>query len=218
MTHRSRLLQREEKLALLCSLIMTGALAIVLQQLKESRDAENRVGTLSEYEEFFTPATRQRPPHERARPSSGTSSRTVERTPVFPVRSDSLEVVQSDSSSERIASPWDSTTTLQSDVFRGYTSNMVLDSIFKTDSMTRRQLLRQHMQYASSIYDTATVHHLVRLSHVIRRFDDQPVSLEESTRRDLRRYGHPYNPVRPQPPTAQVPLEGILLRVLGYIF
>jgi hypothetical protein len=107
---------------------------------------------------------------------------------------------------------------LQSSVFREYESDTVLDSIFRTDSTTRQGLLRQHLQHSSSIYDTVSTFQLVRLSQVIRRFDDQPVTLDESTLRNLRRYGHPYNPVRPQPPTAQVPLEGIFFRLLDYIF
>ena len=60
MTCRPRWLEREEKLALFYSLIVTGALAVYLQQLKENGEEEGSFRTLVEYEEFSVPSTRRR--------------------------------------------------------------------------------------------------------------------------------------------------------------
>ena len=224
MTHRPRWLEREQKLALFCSLIVTGALAVYLQQLKENGEEEGSFGVLVEYREFSVPSTPRRVSPEANRLRRKGKAQRVERYSAFPVSVDSARFAQTDKAlppdapSARNPFLRDSTVAQQSSVFRDYKSDTVLDSIFKTDSTTRQGLLRQHLQHSSSIYDTVSTFQLVRLSHVIRRFDDQPVTLEESTQRNVRRYGHPYNPLRPQPPTAQVPLEGILFRLLDYIF
>jgi hypothetical protein len=224
MTRRPRWLEREQKLSLFCSLIVTGALAVYLQQLKEDGAAEGNLGTLVEYQEFSIPSTRRRVYTEADRLRSKGKAQRVKEYSAFPVSVDSARFAQTeealppDAPSARNPFLRDSTVAQQSSVFRDYKSDTVLDSIFRTDSTTRQGLLRQHLQHSSSIYDTVSAFQLVRLSHVIRRFDDQPVTLEESTQRNVRRYGHPYNPLRPQPPTAQVPLEGILFRLLDYIF
>ncbi|TSA20164.1 hypothetical protein D4R75_07885 [bacterium] len=224
MTRRPRWLEREQKLALFYSLIVTGALAVYLQQLKEDGDAEGSFGTLVEYQEFSVPSTLRRryPATDRLRGKE--KAQRVEGYSTFRVSVDSARFAQTDKAlppdapSARNPFLRDSTVAQQSSVFRDYKSDTVLDSIFKSDSTTRQGLLRQHLQHSSSIYDTVSTFQLVRLSQMIRRFDDQPVTLEESTQRNLRRYGHPYNPVRPRPPTAQVPIEGILFRLLDYIF
>jgi len=224
MTRRPRWLEREEKLALLCSLIVTGALAVYLQQLKESGDGEGSFGTLVEYQAFSVPSTRRRVYTEPNRLRSKRKGQRVEGYSTIRVSVDSARFAQTDKAllpdapSVRNSFLRDSTVAQQRSVFRHYESDTILDSIFKTDSTTRQGLLRQHLRHSSSIYDTASILRLVRLSQVIRRFDDQPVTLEESTQRNFRRYGHPYNPVRPQPPTAQVPIEGILFRLLDYVF
>ena len=224
MTRRPRWLEREEKLALICSLIVISALAVYLQHLKENGEEEGSFRTLVEYEEFSVPSTRRRVYPEADRLRSKGEAQRVEGYSTFPVSVDSARFAQtdkalpSDTPSVRNSFLPDSMIVLQSSVFREYESDTVLDSIFRTDSTTRQGLLRQHLQHSSSIYDTVSTFQLVRLSQVIRRFDDQPVTLDESTQRNLRRYGHPYNPVRPQPPTAQVPLEGIFFRLLDYIF
>jgi len=224
MTRRPRWLEREEKLALLCSLIVTGALAVYLQRLKENGEEEGSFRTLVEYREFSVPSTLRRRAPATDRLRSKEKAQRVERYSAFPVSVDSArfaqadKALQSDTPSASNLLLRDSTVAQQSSVFRDYKSDTVLDSIFKSDSTTRQGLLRQHLQHSSSIYDTVSTLQLVRLSQVIRRFDDQPVTLEESTQRNFRRYGHPYNPVRPQPPTAQVPIEGILFRLLDYIF
>jgi hypothetical protein len=224
MIRRSRWLGREERLALFCSLLVTSALAFFLQQLKEDRGVEGTTGNLVEYREFSVPPGRRRTPSGMVRMRSPDRAQRPQGSLGLAVSVDSTQLTQKDRAlpssvpSGRNGFPVDSTGAQPGLLLHNHNSDMVLDSIFKTDSITRQMLLRQHLQYSSSIYDTASVLHLVRFSQVIRRFDDQPVSFEESTQRNLRRYGHPYNPVRPQPPTVQVPLEGILSRLLGYIF
>ena len=64
----------------------------------------------------------------------------------------------------------------------------------------------------------ARLKRLVRLSHMIQQFDDKPVTLQESMQRNVRRYGHPYDPTRPQPLSPQIPLGGAFSRLLELIF
>ena len=224
MARRPRWLEREEKFALLCSLIVIGALAVFLQQLKESQDQEVGRSILVEYEEFSGPAMRRRLLSDADRPRGRKKAQKTERLLTIAIGADTASVEQTEKAppspvhSGGDAKPQDSTAPRQSFVFRDHKSDIVLDSIFKTDTTTRQMLLRQHLQYSSSSYDTASALQLVRLSNVIHRFDNQSVTLEEAMQRNIRRYGHPNHPVRPQPPSAQVPLEGIFFGLLDYIF
>ena len=79
MTCRPRWLEREEKLALFYSLIVTGALAVYLQQLKENGEEEGSFRTLVEYEEFSVPSTRRRVSPEADRLRSKGKAQRVER-------------------------------------------------------------------------------------------------------------------------------------------
>lgn len=224
MTGRSQYLKSEEKLAILCSLVTTSLLVIALQQLKENEDWNSGPVVLDEYEELPVPAAQ---PHMK--PSANRMQRR-ERLPgvraslATPVSVDSSGLSQTE---ENLTSSVPSATNslprhpavaYESSVFREYKPDSVLDSIFSADSTTRHSLLRQHLWYSSAVYDTASTVRLVRLSRVLDQFDSQPVSLEESTRRTMRRSGHPYDPTRPQPLSPQIPLGGVLSRLLDYIF
>lgn len=224
MTLRSQWLDNEEKLALFCSLIVTGILAALLQQLKEGNDEVGNRGALIEYQELSVPLTRQRVLLEdgpmRSKKLPQRVSVDVNLTP----SADTAGLAQAgggspaDSISPRDPGAQDPAVAQESPVFRYHQDDVVLDSISKTDSTTRLALLRQHLQYSSSTYDTAFALHLIHLSGVIRRFDEQPVTLEDLMQRNLRRYGLPYDPIRPQPLSPQIPLGGALSRLLNYIF
>jgi hypothetical protein len=224
MTSRLQYLKREEMLALFCSLIVTSLLAILLQQLKGNNDEVGGPGTLTEYEEFhFPPIRRQLSPGAVQLPSR--EKRPGERNYlVAPATTDSSGPAQAEKGlpssvlSERNSLLRDSTVVQQSFVFRDHTSDAVLDSILRTDSTARKALLRQHLWYSSSVYDTASTLQLVRLSNMIQQFDDKPVTLQESMQRNVRRYGHPYDPTRPQPLSPQIPLGGAFSRLLELIF
>ncbi len=224
MTSRSQYLKREELLALFCSLIVTTLLAILLQQLKGIDDEVGGPGTLTEYEEFPFPPIRQKMSPSAAQMRSRKKPRRTREYSVAPVRPDSSGLAQTRNAlppSEISAGrdlPWDSTVAQEGSVFRDHKSDAVLDSIFRRDSTARRGLLRQHLWYSSSVYDTASNLRLVRLSNIIQEFDDKPLTLQESMQRNMRRYGHPYDPTRPQPLSPQIPLDGILFRLFDFVF
>jgi hypothetical protein len=223
-TRPSQYLKREEMLALFCSLIVTSLLAVLLQQLKSNDDEMGRPSTLTEYEEFPFPPIRQKSLPGTIQMRSGKKPRGRTEYSVAPASSDSTvtaqtrEAVLPDELPAGRGLPWDSVVTPQSFVFRDHKSDAVLDSIFRTDSTARQALLRQHLWFSSSVYDTASILPLVRLSSVMQQFDDKPVTLQESMQRNMRRYGHPYDPTRPQPLSPQIPLGGVISRLFGIIF
>jgi hypothetical protein len=118
MTRRSRWLEREEKLALFCSLIATSVIAVYLQQLKENRDSEGSFGTLVEYREFSFPSMRWKVLPDADRMRSKEKAQHVERYSNCPVSVDSVRLVQtewalpSNAPYARNAFLWDSTTSL----------------------------------------------------------------------------------------------------------
>jgi hypothetical protein len=115
-------------------------------------------------------------------------------------------------------SPAHTTVGLPRPMFREPGHPTLLDSLEIYEPDTRRAVLREHFKYSAASYDTARVLRMIQISNTFRGFNDRPVSLEESMRRDLRRYGVPHNPNRPQPPSPQIPLEGLVARLLNLIF
>lgn len=223
-TRPSQYLKREEMLALSCALIVTSLLAVLLRHLKSDDDEMSGLGTLSEYEEFPFPLIRKKPLTGATQMRNRKKPRGLGEYSVAPVGPDSSGLTQSrkavppDELSAGRELARDSVVAQQSFVFRDHKSDVVLDSIFRRDSTARKALLRQHLWYSSSIYDTASTLQLVRLSNMIRQFDDQPVTLQESMQRNMRRYGHPYDPTRPQPLSPQIPLGGVFSRLVELIF
>ena len=211
-------------LALFCSLIVTSLLAVLLQQLAGDDEEAGGPSTLTEYEEFPLPQIQQKSSPGAVQMQGGKKLRAARESSVAPVGPDSSGLAQTGKTlptGELPAGrglPLDSAVAQQSYVFRDHKSDAVLDSIFRTDSIARHGLLRQHLWYSSSVYDTASILPLVRLSNVMQRFDDKPATLQELMQRNMRRYGHPYDPTRPQPLSPQIPLGGVISRLFEIIF
>jgi hypothetical protein len=234
MADRSRWLSREETLSLFCSLLVTSLLTAYFLYLKQEEWTRKSISVIVDYEELVPLLM----PHKDlsigkrdrvrrgskllhahdVRPTTAEGKTTgdllnVARDGVFSDEADSANSLSQNS--RPVLHP---TASKLGPMFRNSGCSSVFDLIFSADPVTRQALLRQHLSYSSAIYDTSQVLHLTRLSNALYRFGERPVSLKESMQRDFRRYGYPYNPLRPQPPSAQVPLEGVVFRLLDFIF
>lgn len=229
---RSRQLTREEVISLVCALVFTGLFAIAMLYLRQAEMAERSFAVLMEYQEIIpaqrlsddsSPLRSRSPGLQKKYTSPWPSTAgaiTVDtlETPLATKNEQVGNILAVDSISAVIQTPPAPAVTAPRPMVRAQTHSMILDSISTFDPTIRQALLHQYFNHSSAVYDTATILHLTRLSNVFLKFDERPVSLEETMQLNMRRYGYPYDPNRPQAPSAQVPLGGIVSRLLGFMF
>jgi hypothetical protein len=226
LTNKPGKLTREETLALVCALIITAILSAYSLHLKRQETAEIIIVSLSEYvDPFNVPRNRSDfVPRESGRKKRGASSTTSGS--VLRVAKDSTDAgrltesrlsLTTDSLADAGTTAGDSTSTEWSPVFRPFKRSWELDSILTMPGEPGVALLRQHVIYESRAYDTALTNHLIRLGNEFTRFDASH-NLENEMRFNMGRYGSPYNPLRPQPPSAQVQVKPIVMTVLGFLY
>jgi hypothetical protein len=223
------ILSREEALALVCALIMTMILCVYMVYLKQQEFAGQVIVSLSEYDESFSiPADRPRSPqHPVAKARQGDSR--PHGGLIVPITSDSISASMnrgaaalplpslSDSLGASIRFHQHVDSVEQSAVFRRFTPSRELDAILKIPGEAGIALLREHVIHESLPYDTALMNHMIRLSKELTQTDLYE-TLEGQMKFNIGRYGSAYNPLRPQPPSAQVPVKPIVLTVLGFLY
>jgi hypothetical protein len=220
---------REETLALVSALIFTTILCVYSLYLKQKELAETGIVSLFNYAESFdVPGKLPGVPRHKARQAKrefplptkgggiqvgGTGSSYGDTTTLTHPRS----IIASDSLSRASGTISDSISIERSIVFRPYKRSWELDSILTIPGEPGVALLRQHVISESRSYDTALTNHLIRSAKELAQVDVSP-TLETQMRFNVGRYGLPYNPLRPQPPSAQVKLKGIVITVFDFLY
>jgi hypothetical protein len=223
------MLTREETLAFACALILTLILCAYSLYLKQQESAETIVVSLSEYAEVFDIPSKRQDLSERTRGRTKREITSAARVAEPRVARDSgwfgetAYLIESRSSSildsltKASGTVSDSSGAKQSLVFRPYRRSLEFDSISRVKGEAGALLLRQHLFHESQIYDTLLTSHLIRLGNEFTRSDMSP-TLESQMKFDVGRYGSPYNPLRPQPPSAQIKVKGIVIALLDFIY
>ena len=226
MSNKPEKLNREELHALVCALIITAILSAYSLHLKQQETSEIIIVSLSEYAEpFNVPRNHsdfvQRVSRRTKRGASSTTSDSALRAAKDSTDAVRLTETRLSLTPESLAAVGgtarDSTSTEWSPVFRPTKRSWELDSIFTTKGEAGASLLREHMFHEIQTYDTLLTNHLIRLGTEFARFDASP-NLENYMKWNMRRYGSPHNPLRPQPPSAQVNVKPIVLTVLGFLY
>jgi hypothetical protein len=223
------ILSREEALALVCALVMTMPLCVYMSYLKQQEFTGEVIVALSEYDESFSiPGDRLRLPQQRVAKATQSHSRSQDAL-IVPVTSDSIPAGRgleaaslrspsnSDSLDATIRGRPNVDSAEQSTVFRRFKPSWELDTILTIPGEAGIALLRQHIIHESRPYDTASTNILIRSAKELAQVDVTP-TLETHMKFNIGRYGLPYNPLRPQPPSAQVPLRGIVTSILGFLY
>ncbi|MCX6143186.1 MAG: hypothetical protein NTZ35_08200 [Ignavibacteriales bacterium] len=222
-------LTREETLALVSALILTTILCVYSLYLKQQELAETSIVSLFEYAESSdVPGKLSVVPRHKARQAKrefslptkgagiqigGDGSSSGDTTTLTHPRS----IVTSDSLSRASGTISDSISIERSVVFRPCKRSWELDSILTMPGEPGVALLRQHVIYESRAYDTAITNHLIRSAKELAQVDVSP-TLETQMKFNVGRYGLPYNPLRPQPPSPQVKLRGFVTFVLDFLY
>jgi hypothetical protein len=220
---------REETLALVSALILTTILCVYSLYLKQQELAEIGIVSLFEYAESFdVPGKLSGAPRQKARlvkrefslPTKeggiqigGNGSSSGDTT----TRMHPHSIATSDSLSRASGKISDSINMERSIVFRPFKRSWELDSILTIPGEPGVALLRQHVIYESRAYDTALTNHLIRSAKELAQVDVSS-TLETQMRFNAGRYGLPYNPLRPQPPSAQVDVKGIVITVFDFLY
>jgi hypothetical protein len=208
---------REETLALVCTLIITTFLCAYSLYLKLQETPEAIVVPLFEYDEAFNLPSRRQDLSKRfsgqtnraaTSPRRGTepqvaedSSWIAEHAPLH----DSLSTSSPDSLAKASRKTSDSSRAEMGLAFRPYKPSRELDSIFAMGE-AGVSLLREHLFHENRIYDTLLTNHLIRFKNEIARVDVS-TNLESQAKFNVGRYGLPYNPLRPQPPSPQIQIK-----------
>ena len=219
MNRSSAWLRREEKLALLCTFGLTSLLSAYVFHLNEEESEERSPSVLFEYQEVAPhPVIARRSTGETVSDTQkGIHAARLRKVHGGPVDTAMrAHSVASDSVLPPNKTSISSTPAIQSVVFRSAERSTEVDSILAMDPRIGELMLRSYIIEASRAYDTAQTTHLIRLANGFTRFNRE-FTLEEVMRRDMQRFGYPYHPMRPQPPSAQVPVLPIILPVLDFI-
>jgi len=205
---------------------MTAILSAYSLHLKQQETSEIIIVSLSEYAEPFNVPRNHSDfvPRGSGRAKPGASSTTSDSalrdakdsTDTVPL-TESRWSLTPDSLADVGRTARDSTTTEWSPVFRPYKRSWELDSIMTMPGEPGIALLRQHVIHESRAYDTTTTNHLIRSARALAQVDVSQ-TLETQMKYDAGRYGTPYNPLRPQPPSAQVQVKPIVMTVLGFLY